>query len=99
MAEKDFLDRVRQYARLRGWEHVYHSWASIHSPRGFPDLFMIRDGRALAIELKSGKNQPTEPQADWIDALNAVPGITAFVAWECDEERIRALLDGVETLG
>lgn len=43
---------------------------------GFPDLLVIYRGKVIAIELKAGKNKPTEAQLDWLLLLNAI-GITA----------------------
>ena len=93
LKEKDFQARVVQYARLRGWR-VMHHWNSMHSPAGWPDLFMVKDGRALAIELKVGKNLPTTAQLRWLDALDALPGVRACVIWSEDEDMLYRLLDG-----
>ena len=56
LTEKAFLANVTQVARDLGY-WVYHNWTSIHSPRGLPDLLMIRDDRMLWAELKTDKKE------------------------------------------
>ncbi len=54
---------------------------------GFPDLFVVemRGGYGgLFIELKYGKNKPTESQKQWINYLNSV-GYLAVVCYSCEE--------------
>lgn len=46
---------------------------------GWPDIFAVRDGRALALELKHGRKQPTDEQRAWLRDLERVPGIEAMV--------------------
>lgn len=82
--ESAFRDAVVQYARLWGWK-VNFVWRSDHSPKGWPDLFMVRGERAVAAELKVGRNKPTQEQWDWLKAL-AVAGVETHVwypeSWE-----------------
>lgn len=55
-------------------------------PEGFPDLqlhAMAHGYGGLFIELKVGKNRPTQAQRDWIRALND-SGYYATVAWEVE---------------
>lgn len=39
---------------------------------GFPDLIIINDGIMIGLELKSGKNKPTENQLYWIVVLSTI---------------------------
>ena len=69
--EKQFQSAVIQYARLRGWTHIYHTHDSRHSPAGFPDLILLRkmEGGAVEMvvaELKTDKGKATEAQMDWL---------------------------------
>lgn len=59
-----------------------------HTATGWPDVIAVKDGRMLAIELKSEKGDPTDAQVEWLAALDEVPGIETmvlrpsdFVAW------------------
>jgi hypothetical protein len=72
--EGHFQTRVAQLARAFGWR-VYHPWLSMHSASGWPDLFMVRDERALAVELKTERGRDRLFQKDWLDDLGRVPGI------------------------
>ena len=66
-------------APMLGWKCQYF-WRSYHSPKGWPDLFLVHveKKRAIVAELKVGKDQVTPEQQDWLDALEAV-GIPAYV--------------------
>ena len=78
ITEAQFLAQVRQLAQLTGWL-IYHPWISIHSPHGFPDLFLCRPPRIIMVELKSSKGKLTTRQAEWLDALRACPGIEVYL--------------------
>lgn len=92
--EKQFRQMVVDVARHFGWR-VYFTWQSRHSPEGFPDLFMVRNGQALAVELKTGSRRPTQAQEEWLRDLAQVLGIRAYVwrptSWAAI---IRILSDG-----
>lgn len=61
------------------------------SPPGTSDIIgFMKDGRFLAVEVKAGKNQPTQLQQDFIDSVNEAGGI-GFVAWSVDD--CEAVLD------
>lgn len=70
ITEKQFSQQVVDLARLLGWK-VYRQWTSIHSPKGFPDLTMVREDRLVFAELKSEQGKLTEAQAEWLEALRA----------------------------
>lgn len=76
MTEKEWLAQVTTYAQHRGWA-AYHTWRSIHSAAGFPDLCMVRampngDRRIVFAELKTMKGRISIPQRDWLEALTQV---------------------------
>ena len=53
---------------------------AIQGHRGFPDLILTKAGQMLALELKRDKSGVVGPgQEDWIEALDAVPGMTARI--------------------
>lgn len=68
LTEKEFTEQVRELARICGWKY-YHTWSSIHSPRGFVDVVMCRDNRLIFAELKSEKGKLTTYQQEWLDTL------------------------------
>jgi hypothetical protein len=68
ITEKQFEAQVKDLAKMFGWLY-YHTWRSIHSPAGFPDVVMVRPPRLIFAELKSETGQLTEPQKKWLDML------------------------------
>lgn len=78
MTEKQWEAVVVKLLKLHKWR-VYHSWSSIHSPAGFPDLLCVRDNRVLAIELKSEKGRVSHSQDEWLRSLSGVKVVDAFV--------------------
>lgn len=58
----------------RGWR------TPIQGHAGFPDLVLVRDGRALVVELKRRPNKVEPEQQEWLDAL-AAAGLEARVVW------------------
>jgi hypothetical protein len=73
LTEKQLQKHVRQFAETMGWK-VAVTWTSIHSPRGWPDLFCVRGSVFAAIELKSERGKVSEYQRAWLDALAEIPG-------------------------
>ncbi|MFH2045962.1 MAG: VRR-NUC domain-containing protein [Pseudomonadota bacterium] len=58
---------------------------------GLPDLLICLPDKLLFIEMKRTKNgRVSEFQKEWIDALNKITNVEAFVCNGCDEA-IRAL--------
>lgn len=92
--ERDLSSAVVQIARLGGWTHRYHVFNSKKSAFGFPDWIFCRDGRMLAVELKSEKGKVRPEQQEWIDVLNTVPGVQAFVWRPSMWDEIVATLTG-----
>ena len=77
-------------AEEKGWL-VFFVKNSKGSPRGWPDLFMSRNGCLIAAELKVGDNQPTPEQEKWLSTLKA-GGVKTCVWRETDWRRIRRTL-------
>ena len=97
-SEADFTRAVIALAQTLGWK-VHRNWTEIHSPKGWPDLFLARergDGvvEAVVLEIKSEKGQLTEPQREWLDLLGRVPGVEAGCYRPSQWEDIVALLKG-----
>jgi len=80
MSERQLLDMVVELALRLGWL-VHHDlpalnergrWrTAIQGIAGFPDLVLVRPPRVVFAELKTEKNDPTELQERWLDALAA----------------------------
>ena len=71
ITEKAFLAQVVQAARLYKWM-VYHTFNSMHSERGYPDLTLCKPGHGvLFIELKTERGRVSSSQQQWLDALQA----------------------------
>lgn len=77
MSERELQENVIAMAQLLGWR-VQFTWSSVHSPAGWPDLFMVRVDRALAAELKTERGKVTTAQREWLDRLAAVGVETAI---------------------
>lgn len=90
-SEKQFSQQVCDLATLNGWK-VQRFWFSVHSPAGWPDLFMVRGPRAIAAELKMGTRQPTPAQQDWLDRLNGLSSVTVCVWHPTDWDDIQRIL-------
>lgn len=57
---------------------------------GFPDLLIIYRKKVIAIELKAGKNKPTDNQTRFLSILN---NADIPAAWFNDFEAARAFID------
>lgn len=90
ISERDFQQQVVDLARLYGWME-YHTWNSIHSRKGFPDLVAIRSKRLIYVELKGTTGKLSEEQRWWLSALEAA-GQEVYAWWPKDWETIVATL-------
>ncbi len=101
LSEKEFMGQVIDLARLMHWR-VAHFRAGMNARgewstpvqadgAGFPDLLLVRGDRILGLELKVGRNKPSEAQVAWLDALGEA-GVEAFVVRPKDWDAIERLL-------
>ncbi len=88
--EKTFQSAVRDYARLRDW-HCYCVWDPRHSPKGWPDLVLLRPPRMVVAELKSTRGRLTKEQRETLDML-ASCGAETFVWWPDSWDAIEHIL-------
>jgi hypothetical protein len=95
--EKDFLATVRGMGEVYAWR-VYQVLDTANyakrTSKGWPDLFMVKEGRALAIEGKTEKGRVTPDQQEWIELLATVPGITSGVYRPRDMDELERLICG-----
>ena len=94
LAEDQFLQQVRDLAKLTGWK-TYHTHNSQRSEPGWPDLVLASSAqrRTLFIELKAADGKVSEPQQMWLDLL-AASGLETGVWRPADLPAIRAILRG-----
>lgn len=59
-------------------------WFKTGLPKGFSDLFAVKDGRVYFIEVKTGDNKPTAEQLNFIEQMK-MKGCTAGVVWSVEE--------------
>lgn len=94
LTEAVLLNSLRSTAVNCGWK-VYRAQFSMYSTKGWPDLFMVKNGRAFAWELKSAKGTISEAQVAWIEALQQVPGVDARLVYPSDlDDAYMALVTG-----
>ena len=84
MNERQLSNAIRKFAELRGWRvftisNTKAAGLRAHTAMGWPDLFMVRGGEAVAAELKVKGRVTTEAQDKWLAELYRVPGIRTFV--------------------
>lgn len=77
MLEKTLQEAVRRLALAGGWRY-YHTHRSQHSPAGFPDVCIVRDGVLLFAELKRETGKLSDEQQAWLDDLRAA-GVEVYV--------------------
>jgi Holliday junction resolvase len=71
MTERDLQRTVEHALRLGAWRYL-HVFDSRRSPgAGWPDIFAVRDGEALALELKTATGRVSPEQHEWLAALAA----------------------------
>jgi hypothetical protein len=80
VSESDWQTTVIDLAQALGWRVAHfrparteQGWRTAVQAdgAGFPDLTMVRGGRLLFIELKSGRGRLSVHQGAWLDALRA----------------------------
>ena len=82
MTERQLSKAVVELAERLGWRvfTISNTKAGAlrsHTGVGWPDLFMVRNGRVVVMELKVKGRKPTKAQLAWIEALGEVEGIQA----------------------
>ena len=93
-SEHDFQEAVIDMARKDyAWTHVYHTYRSDRSEKGFPDLVLVREGATRSLmgrtgeivfaELKSMKGKLSLEQESWYQALRTVPNVRVCLWRPC----------------
>lgn len=89
--EKELREQVRNLSRLFHWQ-FHFEWLAIHSPKGFPDLCLVRPPRIIFAELKTEKGKVSDSQQVWIALLKQCPGVECYVWRPSDFDRIAEIL-------
>ena len=90
--EREFQQQVIDLAHIFHWR-VYHTWMSIHSAGGFPDLTLARGNRLIFAETKSEKGRLTLAQAEWLEILKATGKCEVYVWMPSDWPEIVKILE------
>jgi hypothetical protein len=69
--EKDLREQIRSLVKIYGWRMAFTQY-SLRSPKGFPDLVLVRGDRLIFAELKSETGKTTPEQDAWLADLRAV---------------------------
>lgn len=77
MTHAELQNNIVKAAKLCGFRCQYW-WKSIHSPAGFPDLFMIKGQKIILAELKVGNDKLSPSQIEWKDILTQVKTIEYY---------------------
>ena len=82
VSERELAATVRELARLYGWKQysvLDTANPAVRTSTGWPDLFLVKGGQALAVELKTENGGVRNDQDAWLEALEQVPGIRCYV--------------------
>lgn len=98
--EERFVDRIMEYAGLRGWRRVHFrpaktdkGWrTALQGDKGFPDVIALRGKRGVVIEAKAGKNKTSEDQDLWLEFFRAV-GFEVYVMYPEQWDEVERILD------
>tara|TARA_Y100000310_G_C20448328_1_gene699502 strand:- start:323 stop:640 length:318 start_codon:yes stop_codon:yes gene_type:complete len=91
MTEEEWLQQVRELARLKGWLN-YHTRSSRRSDPGFPDLVLVRGHRLIFAELKREKGRVTSHQRAWLEALEQTIAAEVHTWRPSDWARVEEML-------
>jgi hypothetical protein len=95
MTERQLLAWVVKAAKVFGFL-AYHTWTSIRSAAGFPDLVLVNPmkGRVIFAELKRDGGRTTEKQEEWLLALRVCRGVETYLWTPADRDTILEVLRG-----
>jgi hypothetical protein len=82
--EKDLREQIRSLVKIYGWRMAFTQY-SLRSPKGFPDLVLVRPPRIIFAELKSLIGKTTPEQDAWLADLEAVASEVRFIKGQAEE--------------
>ena len=97
VTERQIQEMVRQTALKFGWL-AYHSWTSLYSPSGYPDVVALRGERLVVAEIKGPRGKLSPEQWVWLDGWLNIPNAEVYL-WQVnkmvdDREEIAHILWG-----
>lgn len=103
ISERDYQKRIETLAKHLGYLVNHVNKATVAGGRfitptshaGFPDLWLLREGRLVVLEVKSESAAPSAVKAaqkEWIRLLQSVAGVEAYVVRPSDWPHVEALL-------
>lgn len=103
ISERDYQRRIEALAKRLGYLCNHVNKATVAGGRfitptshaGFPDLWLLREGRLIVFEVKSESAAPSAVKAaqkEWIRLLQSVAGVEAYVVRPSDWPHVEALL-------
>ena len=93
MKESVLVTKMLELIRERGG-YAENIWGGGFQSAGIPDILACYKGVFLGIEVKVGKNTPSELQKAKVKLINDAGGL-AFVTWD-DLEQLTAALDFID---
>lgn len=91
VTEKDFQANVLELAGRLRWR-TFHVLDSKGSTAGFPDVVAVRGTRLVMAELKRENGRPTDDQQGWLDDLERVTSVGAYLWRPSDWAELEAVL-------
>ena len=93
ITEKAWQKQLEALAKTLGYTHIYHTFMSRWSDKGFPDLVLVHPGqkRVVYIECKRESGKLTDHQREWLAALESA-GQEAYVLRPSDWDRAVEIL-------
>ncbi len=103
LTEREYQKRIEDLAKRLGYLVNHVNKATVAAGRfitptshaGFPDLWLVRDGRLIVLEVKSESAAPSAikpAQKEWIRRLQTVAGVEAYVVRPSDWPHVEQLL-------
>jgi len=84
ITEKQFEAQVKEVAKIRQVDAYYHPFLSKWSPKGYPDITIVKVPRLIFAELKSEKGKISPEQAEWLELLRQCKTVEAYL-WRVNE--------------
>jgi VRR-NUC domain len=90
ISERRYQRQVTDYAEMLGW-HWWHTLRSEGSPKGWPDLVLIKRPRIVFLEIKAQRTPVTPEQQACINELRAC-GQECYIVRPSDFDRLTRIL-------
>jgi len=94
MTETTLTGEIKKLAeKYFNWKY-YHTWTSMHSPRGYPDCVLLKPPRIIFAELKTDKKTSvaSPAQEEWLDILEQIEQNEVYLWRPRHLERIAQIL-------